>query len=189
MTRRECGEWIAVTVGFLAAAVLCVLLTGQSLTGVGQPYNSYSLQARSWLEGRLDLKDGADLPWLELAIRDGKYYVSFPPFPSMVLLPFVMIFGVNTPDTLLAFAAAALACFHAVRLAQLLLPENIEKEAEIDLRPFAAAYKIAGGGIRNAVVWAIYESARLGRPLSREDLLHGVEREYQKMGKVFIPIR
>ena len=51
-----------------------------------------------------------------------------------------------------------------LRLWQLLLPENIEKEAEIDLRPFAAAYKIAGGGIRNAVVWAIYESARLGRP-------------------------
>ena len=76
-----------------------------------------------------------------------------------------------------------------LRLWQLLLPENIEKEAEIDLHPFAAAYKIAGGGIRNAVVWAIYESARLGRPLSREDLLHGVEREYQKMGKVFIPIR
>ena len=76
-----------------------------------------------------------------------------------------------------------------LRLWQLLLPENIKKETEIDLQPFAAAYKIAGGGIRNAVVWAIYESARLGRPLSREDLLHGVEREYQKMGKVFIPIR
>ncbi len=76
-----------------------------------------------------------------------------------------------------------------LRLWKLLLPENIEKEAEIDLTPFAGAYKIAGGGIRNAVVWAIYESARLGRPLNREDLLHGVEREYQKMGKVFIPIR
>ena len=76
-----------------------------------------------------------------------------------------------------------------LRLWKLLLPENIKKEAEIDLAPFAGTYKIAGGGIRNAVVWAIYESARLGRPLSREDLLHGVEREYQKMGKVFIPIR
>lgn len=75
-----------------------------------------------------------------------------------------------------------------LRLWQLLLPENIEKESEIDLHPFAAAYKIAGGGIRNAVVWAIYEAARNKRPLSRDDLLHGVEREYQKMGKVFIPI-
>ena len=76
-----------------------------------------------------------------------------------------------------------------LRLWQLLLPENIEKEEDIYLDPFAYAYKIAGGAIRNAVVWAIYEAARNKRPLNREDLLNGVEREYQKMGKVFIPIR
>ena len=76
-----------------------------------------------------------------------------------------------------------------LRLWQLLLPENIEKEPDIDLKPFAMAYKIAGGAIRNAVVWAIYEAARSKRPLSRDDLLKGVEREYQKMGKVFIGLR
>ena len=76
-----------------------------------------------------------------------------------------------------------------LRLWKLLLPENIEKEAEIDLTPFAYSYKIAGGGIRNAVVWAVYEAARNKRPLNRDDLLHGVEREYQKMGKVFIALR
>ena len=76
-----------------------------------------------------------------------------------------------------------------LRLWQLLLPENIEKEADIDLASFAAAYKIAGGNIRNAVVWAIYDSARNKHPLNREDLLHGVEREYRKMGKVFIALR
>lgn len=76
-----------------------------------------------------------------------------------------------------------------LRLWELLLPANVEKEENIDLRPFAAAYKIAGGGIRNAVVWAVYEAARHKRPLSRDDLLHGVEREYQKMGKVFIALR
>ena len=71
-----------------------------------------------------------------------------------------------------------------LRLWKLLLPETIKKDENIDLAPFAYAFKIAGGGIRNAVVWAIYESARAKRPLSRDDLLHGVEREYQKMGKV-----
>lgn len=75
-----------------------------------------------------------------------------------------------------------------LRLWKLLLPDNIEKDPDIDLIPFASAYKIAGGNIRNAVVWAIYESADNKRPLSRTDLLHGVEREYQKMGKVFISI-
>ena len=72
-----------------------------------------------------------------------------------------------------------------LRLWQLLLPETIEKDHDIDLSPFAALYKIAGGNIRNAIVWAIYDAARNKRPLSREDLMHGVEREYQKMGKVF----
>ena len=76
-----------------------------------------------------------------------------------------------------------------LRLWKLLLPENIDKEPDIDLKPFASAFKIAGGGIRNAVVWAIYEAARVKHPLSREDLLHGVEREYQKMGKVIPNIR
>ena len=43
-------------------------------------YNSYLLQTLSWLEGRLDL--GQNYEWLELAIYNGKYFVSFPPFPS-----------------------------------------------------------------------------------------------------------
>ena len=38
--------------------------------------------------------------------------------------------------------------------------------------------------IRNAVVWAVYDAARNKRPLCCADLHRGVEREYQKMGKV-----
>ena len=45
-------------------------------------YNSYLLQTLSWLEGRLDL--GQNYEWLELAIFEGKFFVSFPPFPSFV---------------------------------------------------------------------------------------------------------
>ena len=39
------------------------------------PYNSYALQTDSWLKGRLDL--GQNYEWLELAIYQGKYFVSF----------------------------------------------------------------------------------------------------------------
>lgn len=77
-------------------------------------YNSYTLQACSWLEGRLDL--GQDYPWLELAIYDGKYFVSFPPFPSYVMLPFAIIFGVNTPDHFIAMAVTVLGAIYAVKL-------------------------------------------------------------------------
>ena len=43
------------------------------------PYNSYTLQALAWREGRVSL--GRDYPWLELAVYQGDYYVSFPPVP------------------------------------------------------------------------------------------------------------
>lgn len=99
-------------------AVLLVMLVVSSFTGHWptdeNPYRSYTLQAAAWLEGRLDL--GQDYSWLELAVVDGKYYVSFPPFPSFVLLPFVCIFGVNTPDHLISLAFTLTGVVYALRL-------------------------------------------------------------------------
>ena len=74
-------------------------------------WDSYTLQAMAWRRGSLSL--GQNYPWLELAIYQGEYYVSFPPFPSVVLLPFTFLFGENTPNNLIiaivTMAAAALA--------------------------------------------------------------------------------
>ena len=101
--------------------VLAVMLVAASFSGQwpwrSNPYNSYVLQACSWLEGRLDL--GQDYSWLELAIVDGKYYVSFPPFPSYVMLPFAVHFGDAVPDTLIAWAVTMLGVLYAVRLYEL----------------------------------------------------------------------
>ena len=101
-------------------ALLAVMAAAMAFTGQwpwkGNPYNSYVLQACSWLEGRLDL--GRDYPWLELAIHEGKYYVSFPPFPSYVLLPFAAVFGTAAPDGWIAVVCSLLGMAAAVRLAQ-----------------------------------------------------------------------
>lgn len=78
-------------------------------------YNSYLLQTLSWLEGRLDL--GQNYEWLELAIFEGKFFVSFPPFPSFVYLPFALIFHENTPEGWIAFFVMLLGAFFALRLA------------------------------------------------------------------------
>ncbi len=78
-------------------------------------YNSYSLQAESWLQGRLDL--GQNYEHLEIATFQNQYFVSFPPFPSIVMLPFVAIFGSQTPDHLIVLAAAVIACIFAYKLA------------------------------------------------------------------------
>lgn len=67
-------------------------------------WDSYTLQALSWREGRLDL--GANYPWLELAIYEGKYYVSFPPVPSLFILPLTFIFGAATPNNFLMMLIA-----------------------------------------------------------------------------------
>jgi len=81
-------------------------------------YNTYSIQATSWLAGRLDVDN---VPWLELAEFQGRYYVCFAPFPSIVMLPFVLIFGTNTPDHAIALAIALLSLLYAYKLAYKLL--------------------------------------------------------------------
>lgn len=74
-------------------------------------WDSYTLQAMAWRRGSLSL--GQNYPWLELAVYQGEYYVSFPPFPSVMLLPFTFLFGENTPNNLIiaivTMATAALA--------------------------------------------------------------------------------
>lgn len=103
---------------FAAAAAFILLLLLQALTNQRfispQPYNSYVLQAQSWLEGRLDL--GMDYPYLELAIYNGKYFVSFPPFPSYVMLPFVAV-GWLSCDGFIAFVFALSGAVFAYKLA------------------------------------------------------------------------
>ncbi len=53
-------------------------------------YDSYTRQAQVWWQGRADLSE--NIPWLELAEYNGRIFVSFPPFPSVVqflLYPFL----------------------------------------------------------------------------------------------------
>ena len=57
------------------------------------PYDSYSLMAENWLAGHLDLPDGASRDWLELAVYEGNYYISFPPVPAVFQLPWVLVCG------------------------------------------------------------------------------------------------
>ena len=66
---------------------------------VHSPYDSYTLQALAWRNGHIAL--GKDYPWLELAIYQGRYYVSFPPFPVVPLWLLTFFFGGNTPNLLL----------------------------------------------------------------------------------------
>lgn len=117
-----------------------------------QPYNSYILQAQSWLEGRLDL--GRNYTYLELAIFNNKYYVSFPPFPSYVMLPFVLL-GWNSCDGMIAFAVSLLGATYAFKI---LRHFDIDSKASL----FFALFLTVGSNwlmtAQNAWVWFIAQN-------------------------------
>ncbi len=106
-TRRR--DWTPLVL----SAVLCCLwqllhlLVGGSFFGPTL-YNTYTRQALAWLQGLTHLPE--DVPYLELAVYEGAYYVSFPPLPSVVLVPLALIFGMDTPDNLLVKLYALGAC-------------------------------------------------------------------------------
>lgn len=82
---------------------------------IEQPYNSYVLQAKAWLSGSLSLPE--NYSHLEIAVFNGKYYISFPPFPSYLMLPFV-IFGIDNCDGWIALASAIGGAVYAYKICE-----------------------------------------------------------------------
>jgi hypothetical protein len=109
LTRRNMLLALAL---FLIALLFMLSLEsrlGLSPTGVStEPY--FNAQAESWLHGRWDIDIPVHLPDIETI--NGKHYSYYPPFPALLLLPFVALFGVSASDilftTLLSAANASL---------------------------------------------------------------------------------
>lgn len=91
----------------LCLTVLAVFFIIWTFTGkwfwLSQSYNSYILQAQAWKDGRLSLLE--NYSHLEIATYEGKYFVSFPPFPSYIMFPFVLM-GFNNCDGFIALISA-----------------------------------------------------------------------------------
>jgi hypothetical protein len=95
------------------ACAIAVVGASAWLSALPRPNPLYLLQADSWLHGRLDLAAPAE----DVAVFAGRFYVPYPPLPSVVLLPWVALLGVrHVPVRLLAAALAALAGWLAIRL-------------------------------------------------------------------------
>lgn len=112
-------------ISFIFFMVLLYLLTGKNCFS-HNTYNTYAYQAEAWTKGKLDLDE--NYSWLEIAEYNGKYYCSFPPFPSFVLLPFAFIFGHNTPD---AFILLVLNILTITYLYKTALYFNIKEELAV----------------------------------------------------------
>lgn len=137
--RKKIGSYACTIICVLALAAVCMIFIGYR-PNAENPYRSYALQTQSWLEGRLDL--GQDYPWLELAIYEDRYYVSFPPFPSYVLLPFCALFGTHTPDHWIVLALLCLSTFYAQRLYRLMKGKPEDEWVWV-------VFLIAGNGLLN----------------------------------------
>ena len=97
----------------LIAAAICAAIFAAmcALTGVASGsyyYPSYLLQAQAWLRGSLALDRNYEA--LELAVYNGRYYVSFPPIPSIPMLIGTLIWGSNVPGGLFQKVYAGVAC-------------------------------------------------------------------------------
>lgn len=110
-------KWIG-RIDWLLIGTLCVLIIGyvmlHDLLGGTlfrhNDWDSYTRQALAWREGRMALSQ--NYSWLELAVYNGQYYVSFPPLPSVVMLPLTYIWGADTPNNIvvMVFALSAVVC-------------------------------------------------------------------------------
>lgn len=86
------------------------------------PYSTYTLQALAWRDGQIHLSQ--NYPWLELAIFNGKYFVSFPPVPSIPMYFLTFIFGAKTPDNFMVKLYMIIGC---LAIYYLLRRANYEK--------------------------------------------------------------
>lgn len=93
---REGALWCGALAVALAWLGLCLAFHKDPLGHA--PHDSYTLMALAWRKGRLSL--GQDYPWLELAVYNNDWYVSFPSVPALVMLPLTFLFGEQTPNTL-----------------------------------------------------------------------------------------
>ena len=85
---------LAVAVYVLCTAVFACVAGPERLLH-HTAYNHYALLADAWLHGRQDLANGPPAYAMnnDFAVYQGKTFVSFPPLPAMLMLPFVWLAG------------------------------------------------------------------------------------------------
>jgi hypothetical protein len=83
---------------YLVATVVFACFAGPQRLTEHTPFNHYALLADAWLHGRQDLANGPPGYAMgnDFAEFHGKTYISFPPFPALLMLPFVAL--ARTPE-------------------------------------------------------------------------------------------
>ncbi len=109
-----------------ASYEILTLKTGESIKGfwmIGKP------QIFKTLKG-----EERKIPQAQVQSSQTKYYVSFPPFPAILMMPLYLLFGLNASDTLLTVLMAVLNGFLFWEFLQYLHKKNFyQRSANDDL--------------------------------------------------------
>lgn len=97
---------------FFVLTVLVYYFTNSEPTA----YNTPVRLADGILHGRLDIANAENMKWLEWAPYKGKYYPVDPPFPAIVLLPGVVLFGLALNQTLVSIVIGGIVAASVFRL-------------------------------------------------------------------------
>ncbi|MEU9965900.1 ATP-binding protein [Streptomyces malaysiensis] len=73
---------------------------------------------------------------------------------------------------------------HRRRLWDRSLGTALPRATDLDLDFCAESFELAGGNIRSVAVTAAYLAAESGSPVTMPDLIHALQREYQKLGRL-----
>jgi hypothetical protein len=112
--RLQKSRWLLLSF-VLLIAIYTVLYIGTKRSFLGhEPYDSYTLQSLRWWQGYVYLKE--NISFLEIAIYKDHYFVSFPPFPSVIMAIFTPFFGQETPSNLINTFYALFSYLFLVRL-------------------------------------------------------------------------
>jgi len=80
---------------YALVTAVCLLTTAPDRLAQHTPYNHFALLAEAWLHGRLDL--GGPPPAYtgnnDFASFGGRWFISFPPFPALLIAPLVKLAG------------------------------------------------------------------------------------------------
>lgn len=142
-------RWLPV---LLAAACIALLALTHFIQKtnptVPSAYNTYTLQALQWRKGEIALD--RDYPHLELAIYQGRYYVSFPPVPAVPIYLLTFIFGAKVPDALLIQLYALASCLIVYAILKTVFASSVQAAVMAFLILFSSSFLPL---LQNGAVW------------------------------------
>lgn len=80
--------------------------------------HSLSLLAAQFLKGHISLEPAKDLPLGDISIYNGKYYMYFGPFASLILMPFVALFGKSFSQIIVGIGTLVISFFAIYSISQ-----------------------------------------------------------------------